>query len=63
MIFNVAYPGINMHIVFWATVLFMLLLAYAIHRQVERRFARPFKQALERALDRQFWIGKARAIR
>ena len=63
MIFNVAYPGINMHIVFWATVLFMLLLAYAIHRQVERRFARPFKQALERALDRQFWIGKARASR
>lgn len=61
MIFNVAYPGINTHIVLWATVLFMLLLAYTIHRQVERRFAKPFKQALEQALDRELWTKKSRA--
>lgn len=50
MIFNLGYPTVNRHVLFWGTILLMLALAYAVNRWVERRYARAFKRALENLL-------------
>ena len=52
MIFNAAYPNMNAHIVLWGTLLFMVLAAHTIHRQIELRYAKPFKTKLEQLADR-----------
>lgn len=52
MIFNLAYPALNAHAVFWLTIVVVLILAYAVHVLVERRFSAPLKAALNRMADR-----------
>ncbi len=50
MFFNVLYPSLNVHLIMWATVLLMLLFAYAVHRVVEQRYASGLKRLFERFL-------------
>lgn len=51
MIFNIAYPAINRHVLFWGTILLMLGVAYAVHVLVERRFSPSLKKLLESTWD------------
>lgn len=53
LLFNAAYPAVNAHLLLWGAVLLVCGLAYVIHTQVERRFARPFKMLLERVVPRR----------
>lgn len=46
IIFNIAYPAINQHVLFWGVVGMMLCLAYAISFFIEQRSSRAIKQAL-----------------
>jgi len=48
IVFNLAYPAVNAHLLLWGTFALMLLVAYAVHVQVERRFSPALKQALDR---------------
>lgn len=50
MIFNLAYPRVNEHVVLWMTVFIMLGLAYLVNRHVERRVAKPMRRLLEGGL-------------
>lgn len=49
MLFNLAYPALDPHLVFWGTVLLMLALAYGVHVFVERRHAPGFRRFLDAA--------------
>ncbi|MGH8076378.1 MAG: acyltransferase family protein [Lysobacter sp.] len=51
MIFNVAYPAINQHLLFWGTLLLMLGVAYAVHVLVERQWSPTLKKLLENTWD------------
>ncbi len=51
MIFNLAYPRYNVHVVLWGTLAAMLLLSYAIHVGVEKRLALPLKDGINVLLD------------
>lgn len=51
MIFNIAYPAINPHLLFWGTLLLMLAIAYAVHVLVERRYAPKLKLLGEQVWD------------
>ena len=48
MIFNLGYPKISAHLLFWGTIIGMLALAYVVHAQVERRLAPRLRDALNR---------------
>jgi peptidoglycan/LPS O-acetylase OafA/YrhL len=48
MIFNIAYPAINPHVLFWGTVLLAIGIAYVIHAGIEKRCAPPLKASLVR---------------
>lgn len=51
MIFNIAYPAINRHVLFWGTILLMLGIAYAVHVKIERAYSPMLKQMANRAID------------
>jgi len=46
MIFNVAYPSINPHILLWGTICLMIIASYFIHKNIETRIASLLKRAL-----------------
>lgn len=46
IIFNHLYPVINPHLLLWATTIFVIALAYAVHTLVERRLATRMKSIL-----------------
>jgi len=46
IIFNIAYPTINAHLLFWGTIIVVLISAYAVHIFIERRFSSPMKAGL-----------------
>lgn len=46
--FNQLHGRVDPHLLFWGTVLLMLVLAWLVNRQVEQRCARPFKAWLQR---------------
>lgn len=48
MIFNIAYPWTNAHLLFWGTIIVMLFAAYGVHVVVEKRLAPAMKVALSR---------------
>ena len=52
MMFNAAYPAVSAHLLFWGAIGSVLLLAYAVHALVERRFSSWMKRALNGGLDR-----------
>ncbi len=47
MIFNLAYPMINSHILFWGTIVIALLSAYSVHLLIEKPFSPFMKAALK----------------
>ncbi|ASG74937.1 acyltransferase [Salmonella enterica] len=47
MIFNIAYPSINPHIIFWCTIFLVIIVAYCVHRFVERKLSKPMRVFLE----------------
>lgn len=51
MLFNIAYPAINSHVIFWGTLLVVLGIAYAVHILIEKKYAAPFKLQINKSLD------------
>jgi peptidoglycan/LPS O-acetylase OafA/YrhL len=51
MVFNIAYPTINAHVLFWEAIFAALLSAYVVHFFIERRFSSPMKVALNALAD------------
>lgn len=52
MVFNVAYQGVNVHALFWGTIIVALICAYLVHVLVERRWSAPLKTVLNVSADR-----------
>lgn len=50
-IFNAAHSAASPHLILWGTLLLMLGLAYAVHTQVEKKTAKPMKDAINKLLD------------
>lgn len=50
MIFNLAYPTLDPHVVFWGTLVLVLLASWLVHEQIERRFTGRFRQACDSAV-------------
>jgi peptidoglycan/LPS O-acetylase OafA/YrhL len=46
MIFNIAYPVINPHVLLWSTIAGMIGLSYLIHKEIETPMARAIKKFL-----------------
>ncbi len=46
MVFNVAYQGVNVHVLFWGTIIAALICAYLVHALVEKRWSAPLKTML-----------------
>jgi peptidoglycan/LPS O-acetylase OafA/YrhL len=51
MIFNLLHPRLNVHLVFWGTIVIALALAYAVHVLVEKPLSGPLKQLLNGCFD------------
>ncbi len=51
MVFNVAYPELNAHVLLWGTVLAMITACFIIHYTVEDTLSVPLKTAINRSLD------------
>lgn len=51
MVFNIAYPIINQHVLFWGTILLMLGIAYAVNVQIERAYSPMLKRMANQAID------------
>ncbi len=52
MIFNVAYPVLNPHLLFWGTIIAVVGIAYAVHSLVEKKVSLPMKKAINNLLDK-----------
>jgi peptidoglycan/LPS O-acetylase OafA/YrhL len=50
MIFNIAYPKVNQHLLLWGTVLLSIGAAYAVHIFVEKKFSPTMKTFLYKIL-------------
>ncbi len=50
MIFNALHSVVNVHLLLWGTVVFMLWLSYLVNVKVEQVYARPMKEFLDRRL-------------
>lgn len=48
IVFNRAYPAVNVHLLLWGTLALMLAAAWLVHVQVERRLSKPLRRALDR---------------
>ncbi|MCS6896816.1 MAG: acyltransferase [Nitrospira sp.] len=51
MVFNVAYPAVNVHILFWGTIVAAIVCAYAVHILIEKRWSAPLKTVLNVCAD------------
>ena len=49
MIFNLAYPTVNRHILLLGTIFIMIVFAYLVNQKVERRYSRSLQIILELA--------------
>ncbi|EHQ9764061.1 acyltransferase [Salmonella enterica] len=56
MIFNVAYPSINSHIIFWGTIFLVIIVAYCVHRFVEKKLSKSMRIFLESITDSKKYI-------
>ncbi|VVP81949.1 hypothetical protein PS918_02385 [Pseudomonas fluorescens] len=52
MIFNIAYPAVNSHVLLWGTIALMLGASYIIHKKVEVPLARSLKKLLSVSFNR-----------
>jgi uncharacterized membrane protein HdeD (DUF308 family) len=57
MIFNISFPAINTHVLFWGTILLMLGMAYAVSF-FEKKVSPPFKNALNRIFTPKITLNK-----
>jgi peptidoglycan/LPS O-acetylase OafA/YrhL len=61
MLFNLAYPAVNRHVLFWGTTLTMIGIAYAVHVLVEKRFSPVLKRMCETVWDAGArWLSRLR---
>lgn len=51
MVFNIAYPAVNAHMLFWGAIVAALVSAYAVHYFIERRFSSSMKANLNTFAD------------
>jgi peptidoglycan/LPS O-acetylase OafA/YrhL len=51
MVFNLAYPAVNPHLLFWGMLLAALLTSYAVNVLIEKKLARPMKKLLTGTFD------------
>jgi peptidoglycan/LPS O-acetylase OafA/YrhL len=51
MIFNIAYPAINPHLLLWGTIAAVLGAAFLVHILIEKRFSLPIKYAISDLAD------------
>lgn len=51
MLFNIAYPAINKHVLLWGTIILMLGAAYTVNIFIERRLALPLKNSINHSFD------------
>jgi len=51
VVFNVAYPTVNPHLLLWGTFVVVLGTAYAVHIFVEKRLSLPIKNFINNLLD------------
>jgi peptidoglycan/LPS O-acetylase OafA/YrhL len=51
MVFNVAYPTFNPHLLLWGTILFVLGAAYAVNIFIEKKISLPMKNAINHLFD------------
>jgi peptidoglycan/LPS O-acetylase OafA/YrhL len=51
MIFNIAYPAINPHLLLWSTIAGALGAAYAVHVFIEKKFSLPLKNAINNSIN------------
>lgn len=51
MVFNAAYPAVNMHLLFWGTLASALVSAYIVHIFIEKRLSSPLKNAVNAIAD------------
>jgi peptidoglycan/LPS O-acetylase OafA/YrhL len=51
MIFNIAYPAINPHLLLWGTIAAVLGTAFVVHILIEKRFSLPMKYAISDLTD------------
>jgi peptidoglycan/LPS O-acetylase OafA/YrhL len=51
MIFNLAYPAINPHILLWGTVFLMLAAAYLVNVLIEQKYSIPLKNFLTHLIE------------
>lgn len=64
MVFNLAYPRFNQHIIFWGTLGIMLLAAYCVNLFIEKKYASIFKIYLNNLCDAFLsWIFRRVGIR
>jgi peptidoglycan/LPS O-acetylase OafA/YrhL len=54
IVFNIAYPRLDRHIVFWGTLMLTIAIAYAVNRWIEQRFTPPMKNTLNRLFNRVY---------
>jgi len=52
MVFNIAYPTVNPHLLLWSTITVVVGLAYAVHIFVERTVSLPMKNAINHSVRR-----------
>ncbi len=58
MVFNIAYPTVNTHFLFWSTIVAVLVSAYAVHLFVERRLSLQMRVGLNNIADRIQCLGR-----
>lgn len=51
MIFNLAHPALDPHLVFWGTLALVLFASWLVHAGVERRYTGQFMRACDDAVD------------
>jgi len=51
IIFNIAYPLLNPHLILGCTITIMLGAAYFVHIFIEKKFSQPLKKAINRLID------------
>ncbi|MET0845202.1 MAG: acyltransferase [Pseudomonas sp.] len=52
MIFNIAYPAVNPHLLLWGTIALMIGVSHIIHKQIETPMARSMKRFLSLSFKR-----------
>ena len=58
ILFNIAYPAINVHVIFWGTLFLMIGAAYVVHNFIEKRLSSPMINTIDNLLGSLGWKKK-----